>query len=63
MNIRLNEMTRDRLHEFFNHDENQVNTYFDKHQKQGKLHFAIMLDDAVIGDKYLKKYRSSQQSQ
>lgn len=73
MNIRLSEMTRDRLHEFFKHfvyepqtfkdescvrpyiyDENQVNAYFDKHQKQGKLHFAIMLDDAVIGDIYLK---------
>ena len=73
MNIKLCEMTRDRLHDFFKHlvydpqtfiderciqpyiyDENQVNAYFDKHQKQGKLHFAIMLDDAVIGDIYLK---------
>ena len=79
MNIRLSEMTRDRLHEFFKHfvydpqtfkdencilayiyDKNQVNAYFDKHQNQGKLHFAIMLDDAVIGDLF-KKHRSAQQ--
>ena len=30
------------------------NTYFNKHLKQAKLHFAIMLDDTVIGDIYLK---------
>ena len=32
----------------------KVDQYYDKHKAQGKLHFAIMLDESVIGDIYLK---------
>ena len=33
----------------------QVEQRFNKHQQQGKQHFAILLDEQVIGDIYLKQ--------
>ena len=42
----------------YQYDEDRVNEYFDKHQFQGKLHFAIMLENTVIGDVYLKHFDS-----
>ena len=36
------------------YNERQVDAHFEKHKSQGKLHFAVMLDNRVIGDVYLK---------
>ena len=38
----------------YQYNEETVNKLYDKHIAQGKIHFAIMLDDQVIGDIYLK---------
>lgn len=35
------------------YDTSTVDAYFEKHMLQGKIHFAIMLGDTVIGDVYL----------
>ena len=40
------------------YDAATVDTYFEKHMRQGKIHFAIMLGDTVIGDVYLKNINS-----
>lgn len=37
------------------YDPQAVDAYYNKHKQQGKLHFAIMLDNDVIGDMYLKQ--------
>ena len=63
-------MTRERLHEFYRSFEydtaisskNSVYVYnaesvdqlYDKHMLQEKIHFAVLLEDLVIGDIYLK---------
>ena len=39
-----------------------VDQYFDKHINQGKIHFAIMLNNNVIGDVYLKHFNPVQKS-
>ena len=36
------------------YDQLSVDAYYEKHKAQGKLHFAILRADAVIGDLYLK---------
>ena len=38
----------------YQYNEEKVNALYDKHVAQGKMHFAIMLDDQIIGDIYLK---------
>ena len=38
----------------YRYDAAAVDAYFEKHMRQGKIHFAIMLGDTVIGDVYLK---------
>lgn len=38
----------------YKYNKEAVNKYYDKHTAQGKIHFAIMLDDKIIGDIYLK---------
>ena len=40
------------------YDAATVDAYFEKHMIQGKIHFAIMLGDTVIGDVYLKNVNS-----
>ena len=63
-------MTRERMHEFYRSFEydaaispkNSVYVYnaesvdqlYDKHMLQGKIHFAVLWEDLVIGDIYLK---------
>lgn len=63
-------MTRERMHEFYRSFEydtaisskNSVYVYnaesvdqlYDKHMLQEKIHFAVLLEDLVIGDIYLK---------
>ena len=39
-----------------------VDHHYDKHAKQGKIHFAVLLDDKVIGDVYLKHFNSAEKS-
>lgn len=36
------------------YDQQSVDAYYERHKAQGKLHFAILRADAVIGDLYLK---------
>ena len=36
------------------YDKKIVDAYYEKHKAQGKLHFAILLENKVIGDLYLK---------
>lgn len=38
----------------YKYNKEVVNKHYDKHTAQGKIHFAIMLDDKIIGDIYLK---------
>ncbi len=38
----------------YKYDKDRVDAYYEKHTEQGKLHYAIMLGDTVIGDIYLK---------
>ena len=70
MCIRLETMTRERMHEFYRlfeydtaispgkctyvYDPKKVDQLYMKHMQQGKIHFAIILEDFVIGDIYLK---------
>lgn len=46
----------------FKYDPDWVNAYYKKHQSKGKLHFAIMLGDTVIGDVYLKRIDYAEKS-
>ena len=73
MNICLLEMSLDKMHEFFRnfqydtgdsyrYDKNRVDEYYKQHRAQGKIHYAIMYADAVIGDIYLKNIDMLQQS-
>lgn len=39
-----------------------VNRYYDQHVNQGKIHFAVFLDDAIVGDVYLKHFNSADKS-
>ena len=39
----------------YTYQAEQVEQRFNKHQQQGKQHFAILLDEQVIGDIYLKQ--------
>ena len=41
-------------HEQYVYDPEIVDSYIDRHDQQGKQHFAIMYGEAVIGDIYLK---------
>ena len=70
MCIRLETMTRERMHEFYRsfeydtaispknslyvYNAEKVDQLYMKHMQQGKIHFAIILEDFVIGDIYLK---------
>lgn len=38
----------------YQYNKEAVNKFYDKHITQGKIHFAIMHDDEIIGDIYLK---------
>ena len=42
------------LNQQYIYNKNKLNEYYDKHQLKGNLHFTITLEDAVIGDVYLK---------
>ena len=39
-----------------------VDHLYNKHTNQGKIHFAVLLDDVVIGDVYLKHFNSAKKS-
>ena len=70
MCIRLDTMTRERMHEFYRsfeydaaispknrlyvYNAESVDQLYAKHMLQGKIHFAVLLEDLVIGDIYLK---------
>ena len=38
----------------YQYNKEAVNKFYDKHITQGKIHFAIMLYNKIIGDIYLK---------
>lgn len=42
----------------YQYDKKRVDEYYTKHRAQGKLHYAIMLNESVIGDIYLKNMDS-----
>jgi len=42
------------------YDPDCVDAYFDKHLHQGKVHFAIVRKDTVIGDLYFKHINESE---
>ena len=76
MCVYLTKMTSQLMHAFFkefnndpivstekyHYNPDQVDSYFEKHLQQGKLHFAIMVDNIVIGDIYLKHINTDNRS-
>lgn len=46
----------------YKYDVNMVNQRYDKHLSQGKQHYAIILNNHVIGDIYLKHIDSTTRS-